>query len=86
MSFGRPTVADLVKELYDKACQAKKWWLVRHSAGMLAKRVEDLARVRTYFELLSVETRISSQIFYGIDFNWRIKIIWSGSFLRSKSL
>ncbi|XP_055331267.1 probable phosphorylase b kinase regulatory subunit alpha [Paramacrobiotus metropolitanus] len=41
---GKVTVGDLIRELYEKACQSKKWWLVRHSAGMLDKRVEDLAR------------------------------------------
>ena len=35
---------DLLTELYDKAGQLKQWWLVRHTAGMLRKRVEDLAR------------------------------------------
>lgn len=28
------TVKDLLKSLYDKACQQKLWGLVRHSAGM----------------------------------------------------
>jgi len=27
------TVKDLLKGLYDKACQQKRWGLVRHSAG-----------------------------------------------------
>ncbi|RWS23123.1 hypothetical protein B4U80_00571, partial [Leptotrombidium deliense] len=38
------TVKDLLKELYEKACQRKKWALVRHIAGILGKRVEDLAK------------------------------------------
>lgn len=38
------TVRDLLAELYEKACNEKKWALVRHSAGMLGKRVEDLAK------------------------------------------
>ncbi|ODN06538.1 putative phosphorylase b kinase regulatory subunit alpha [Orchesella cincta] len=40
-------VKDLLKGLYDKACQQKLWGLVRHSAGMLGKRVEDLAKAVT---------------------------------------
>ena len=30
------TVKDLLKGLYDKACQQKLWGLVRHTAGMKA--------------------------------------------------
>lgn len=41
------TVKDLLKGLYEKACQQKLWGLVRHSAGMLGKRVEDLAKAVT---------------------------------------
>ncbi|KAL3879258.1 hypothetical protein ACJMK2_031560 [Sinanodonta woodiana] len=37
------TVRELLVELYEKAGHWKQWWLVRHSAGMLRKRVEDLA-------------------------------------------
>ncbi|XP_064608813.1 phosphorylase b kinase regulatory subunit alpha, liver isoform-like isoform X1 [Liolophura sinensis] len=37
------TVRDLLVELYEKAGHWKQWWLVRHTAGMLRKRVEDLA-------------------------------------------
>ncbi|XP_054163933.1 probable phosphorylase b kinase regulatory subunit alpha isoform X2 [Oppia nitens] len=37
-------VRDLLKELYEKACSERKWALVRHSAGMLGKQVEDLAK------------------------------------------
>lgn len=38
---------DLLKSLYEKACQQKMWGIVRHSAGMLGKRVEDLAKAVT---------------------------------------
>ena len=38
------TVGVLLKDLYEKACHEKKWALVRHAAGMLGKRVEDLAK------------------------------------------
>lgn len=41
------TVRDLLKGLYEKACQQKLWGLVRHTAGMLGKRVEDLAKAMT---------------------------------------
>jgi len=41
------TVRSLLKGLYEKACQQKLWGLVRHTAGMLGKRVEDLAKAVT---------------------------------------
>lgn len=41
------TVKDLLKDLYEKACQERKWALVRHIAGILGKRVEDLAKAIT---------------------------------------
>ncbi|CAH1777077.1 unnamed protein product [Owenia fusiformis] len=41
------TVTELLKELYEKAGHLKQWWLVRHTAGMLRKRVEDLAKAAT---------------------------------------
>ncbi|XP_071629402.1 probable phosphorylase b kinase regulatory subunit alpha isoform X2 [Temnothorax longispinosus] len=45
---GHPVlVKDLLKSLYEKACQQKMWGIVRHSAGMLGKRVEDLAKAVT---------------------------------------
>jgi len=40
-------VKDLLKLLYEKACQQNLWGLVRHTAGMLGKRVEDLAKALT---------------------------------------
>uniref|UniRef100_A0A2S2PNV0 Phosphorylase b kinase regulatory subunit n=1 Tax=Schizaphis graminum TaxID=13262 RepID=A0A2S2PNV0_SCHGA len=40
-------VKDLLKLLYEKACQQNHWGLVRHTAGMLGKRVEDLAKALT---------------------------------------
>ncbi|ELT89975.1 hypothetical protein CAPTEDRAFT_163062 [Capitella teleta] len=40
-------VRDLLYELYDKAGHLKQWWLVRHTAGMLRKKVEDLAKAAT---------------------------------------
>lgn len=44
------TVRMLLKGLYEKACQQKLWGLVRHTAGMLGKRVEDLAKAVVCFE------------------------------------
>lgn len=41
------TVRALLKGLYEKACQQKLWGLVRHTAGMLGKRVEDLSKAIT---------------------------------------
>ncbi|XP_060588940.1 probable phosphorylase b kinase regulatory subunit alpha isoform X4 [Ruditapes philippinarum] len=41
------TVGELLLELYEKAGHFKQWWLVRHAAGMLKKRVEDLALAAT---------------------------------------
>ncbi|XP_026313784.1 probable phosphorylase b kinase regulatory subunit alpha isoform X12 [Hyposmocoma kahamanoa] len=41
------TVRELLKALYEKACAQKLWGLVRHTAGMLGKRVEDLAKAVT---------------------------------------
>lgn len=38
------TVRDLLQDVYEKSCTEKKWALVRHSAGMLGKQVEDLAK------------------------------------------
>ncbi|XP_031550918.1 phosphorylase b kinase regulatory subunit alpha, liver isoform-like isoform X2 [Actinia tenebrosa] len=37
------TVQKLLLELYEKACEVKLWSLVRHTAGLLHKEVEDLA-------------------------------------------
>ena len=39
------TVAILLEELYKKASAFNLWGLVRHVAGMLHKRVEDLGPV-----------------------------------------
>lgn len=38
------SVRDMLKEVYEKACTEKRWALVRHSAGMLGKQVEDLSK------------------------------------------
>lgn len=41
------TVRHLLKELYEKACKERRWGLVRHVAGLLGKKVEDLAKAVT---------------------------------------
>lgn len=38
---------DMLKDIYVRACQEKKWALVRHMAGVLNKQVEDLAKSLT---------------------------------------
>lgn len=53
------TVRGLLKGLYEKACQQKMWGLVRHTAGMLGKRVEDLAKAVT--DLLVRQKQVSER-------------------------
>lgn len=55
------TVRDLLKGLYEKACQQKLWGLVRHTAGMLGKRVEDLAKAVT--DLLVRQKQVNLYIY-----------------------
>ena len=43
------TVSSLLDELYQKAGMSNMWSLVRHTAGMLHKRVEDLGAVSRAF-------------------------------------
>lgn len=62
------TVRDLLKGLYEKACQQKLWGLVRHTAGMLGKRVEDLAKAVT--DLLVRQKQVSKQT----NFRYQIPI------------
>uniref|UniRef100_A0A6G1SQ45 Phosphorylase b kinase regulatory subunit n=1 Tax=Aceria tosichella TaxID=561515 RepID=A0A6G1SQ45_9ACAR len=38
---------DMLNDIYERACQEKKWALVRHMAGVLNKQVEDLAKSLT---------------------------------------
>lgn len=63
------TVKDLLKVLYEKACQQKLWGLVRHTAGILGKRVEDLAKAVT--DLLVRQKQVR---FYGLFFVSNFKI------------
>lgn len=55
------TVRDLLKGLYEKACQQKLWGLVRHTAGMLGKRVEDLAKAVTDLLVRQKQVRVRIQ-------------------------
>lgn len=43
----RCTIGNLLEELYQKAGLSNLWSLVRHTAGMLRKRVEELGEVAT---------------------------------------
>lgn len=54
------TVRMLLKGLYEKACQQKLWGLVRHTAGMLGKRVEDLSKAIT--DLLVRQKQVISKV------------------------
>jgi len=36
---------DLIMDVYEKASIRKIWWLVRHSAGMLGMKSDQLAKV-----------------------------------------
>lgn len=59
------TVRQLLKGLYEKACQQKMWGLVRHTAGMLGKRVEDLAKAIT--DLLVRQKQVSFFILFRLQ-------------------
>lgn len=73
------TVRMLLKGLYEKACQQKLWGLVRHTAGMLGKRVEDLAKAvvskryfffveKVYFVAIASDNNLTQNCFYIINF------------------
>ena len=38
-------LTDLILGIYEKASMRKMWWLVRHSAGMLSMKADELAKV-----------------------------------------
>ena len=40
----RVKVRDLIQELYNRACKQRVWWCVRHCAGMLLMRNENIAQ------------------------------------------
>ena len=58
------TIKDLLKVLYEKACQQKLWGLVRHTAGILGKRVEDLAKAVT--DLLVRQKQVDNITYQGL--------------------
>ena len=41
---GTSTLRELISNLYEKASSRKMWWLVRHTAGMLSMRPDDLEK------------------------------------------
>lgn len=46
--FGKDIeVRDLLNTLYETACTKKSWGIIRHSAGLLGKKVEDLSKTIT---------------------------------------
>lgn len=61
------TVRTLLKGLYEKACQQKMWGMVRHTAGMLGKRVEDLSKAIT--DLLVRQKQVRFDRFPHLYFN-----------------
>jgi len=70
------TVRDLLKGLYEKACQQKLWGLVRHTAGMLGKRVEDLAKAHSNFSGLFIIQDIIFKIFlYDLKCNLKLQFL-----------
>lgn len=66
------TVRALLKGLYEKACQQKLWGLVRHTAGMLGKRVEDLSKAIT--DLLVRQKQVINM---PLDFKNRLVIVFN---------
>ena len=51
------TVKDLLKELYERAGKLRCWSLVRHTAGVLRKRPDDLAKFVT--DLLVLQKQLT---------------------------
>ena len=51
------TVRELLRTLYEAACAKKNWGIVRHAAGFLGKRVEDLSKSVT--DLLVRQKQVS---------------------------
>lgn len=72
------TVRVLLKGLYEKACQQKLWGLVRHTAGMLGKRVEDLAKAVT--DLLVRQKQVRFVFLWKAMNDWTIKQLYLFSF------
>ena len=71
-------IRDLLKTLYDTACMKKQWSIVRHCAGYLGRRVEDLSKAVT--DMLVRQ----KQVTVGMPPN--NEVILSGGQLKSKEL
>lgn len=52
-------IRDLLRTLYEAACSKKNWGIVRHTAGFLGKKVEDLSKSVT--DLLVRQKQVSYQ-------------------------
>ena len=59
------SIRDLIRTLYETACMKKNWGIVRHTAGLLGKRVEDLSKSVT--DLLVRQKQVSRD-FVSSDF------------------
>ena len=51
--FPGQKLKDLIADVYEKASTRKMWWLVRHSAGMLGLKTEELAKVGHFLTFFS---------------------------------
>ena len=51
-------VRDLCVTLYEAACAKKNWGIVRHTAGLLGKRVEDLSKSVTDLLVRQKQVRV----------------------------
>merc|ERR1719266_2235600 len=71
-------IRDLLKTLYDTACMKKQWSIVRHCAGYLGRRVDDLSKAVT--DMLVRQ----KQVTVGMPPN--NEVILSGGQLKSKEL
>lgn len=49
LHFPNLKLKDLIVDVYEKASLKKMWWLVRHSAGLLGMKSDDLAKVNKIF-------------------------------------
>ena len=55
-------IRDLLRTLYEAACAKKNWGIVRHTAGLLGKRVEDLSKSVT--DLLVRQKQVRNLVFF----------------------
>ena len=71
-------IRDLLKTLYDTACMKKQWSIVRHCAGYLGRRVEDLSK--------SVTDMLVRQKQVTVGMPPHNEVILSGGQLKSREL